>query len=248
MPEDAADPALLDVRSLGKRMGALDVLDDVSFTIGAGEVVGLVGPNGAGKTTLMRILAGLYEPSRGSAVVHGRPVGSSEARAALSLMPEEPDLYPGLSVLEHVRLIERLSSSRPEPAAATSLLARYGLIDKQDLLPHQLSQGMRRKLALVLALLKGAGLLLLDEPFNGLDPVSTRELRGEIRRLADDGCGVLLSMHGLGELERIADRALILYAGRIAHTASLRPEHRADQPPLEDVYLRIVGALGDDGD
>ncbi|ROS20875.1 ABC-2 type transport system ATP-binding protein/Cu-processing system ATP-binding protein [Rathayibacter sp. PhB127] len=248
MPDNDTPRLLLDVRSLGKRMGSVDVLRDVSFTIDAGEVVGLVGPNGAGKTTLMRTLAGLYEPSHGSALVLGHAIGTTEARRALSLMPEEPDLYPGLSVVEHVRLIERLSGSPRNESLGPSLLERYGLSDKHDLLPHQLSQGMRRKLALVLALLKGAGLLLLDEPFNGLDAVSVRELRNEVRRLAEEGCGVLLSMHGLTELERIADRAVILHAGRIAHIARLGRDDLEGQPPLEDVYLRVVGALRDDDD
>ncbi|QHC62376.1 ATP-binding cassette domain-containing protein [Rathayibacter festucae] len=141
MPDNDTPRRLLDVRSLGKRMGSVDVLDDVSFTIDAGEVVGLVGPNGAGKTTLMRTLAGLYEPSHGSALVLGHVIGTTGARRALSLMPEEPDLYPGLSVVEHVRLIERLSGSPRNESLGPSLLERYGLSDKQDLLPHQLSQG-----------------------------------------------------------------------------------------------------------
>lgn len=245
MSDSNVSPPLLILDSLGKDVENLRILNSISFDIHPGEVVGLVGPNGAGKTTLMRTLAGLYSPTRGSASVHMHPIGSSGARRALSLMPEEPDLYPGLSVIEHVRLIERMNGTSGQGDLALELLKRYGLNDKLDALPHELSQGMRRKLALVLALRKGARVLLLDEPFNGLDPVSARELREDIQRLSDDGHGILISMHGLGDLERIANRVLILYGGKIAHIASLRDESKA-RLSLEDSYLKIVGAIHND--
>lgn len=104
---------------------------------------------------------------------------------------------------------------------------------------------MRRKLALVLALRKGSRVLLLDEPFNGLDPVSARELREEIRHLSEDGHGILISMHGLGDLARIADRVLILYGGEIAHVAELS-DASASRDSLEESYLAIVGAIRDE--
>lgn len=243
---DLAVPApMVAVRSLSKVIDKLQILKSITFDMHPGEVVGLVGPNGAGKTTLMRTLAGLYAPTSGSATVLGHRVGFPGARRTLSLMPEDSDLYPGLSVIEHVRLIERLNRTSEGAGAALELLDRYGLKAKQDALPHELSQGMRRKLALVLALRKGARVFLLDEPFNGLDPVSARELREEIKRLSADGHGILVSMHGLGDLERIANRVLILYGGEIAHVATINDDS-ASCGSLEDSYLNIVGAVGDD--
>ncbi|PPI19355.1 ABC transporter ATP-binding protein [Rathayibacter sp. AY1B1] len=242
MVETNNSAPMMEVRGLGKDVDRLQILNSMTFEIGEGEVVGLIGPNGAGKTTLMRTLAGLYSTTRGTASVLGHPIGSPGARRALSLMPEDPDLYPGLSVVEHVRLIERLNGTRSSAEVALDLLERYGLRDKHDALPHELSQGMRRKLALVLALRKGSRVLLLDEPFNGLDPVSARELREEIRHLSEDGHGILISMHGLGDLARIADRVLILYGGKIAHVADLSDDS-ASRDSLEDSYLTIVGAI-----
>lgn len=241
---DAAAP-LMTVRSLGKDVDKLRILGSITFEMHPGEVVGLVGPNGAGKTTLTRTLAGLYAPTRGSATILGHEIGSPGARRALSLMPEDPDLYSGLSVIEHVRLIERLNRASGSSDIALELLKRYGLAAKHDALPHELSQGMRRKLALVLALRKGSRVLLLDEPFNGLDPVSMRELREEIHRLSAEGHAILVSMHGLGDLERIADRVLILYGGEIAHIATINDDS-ASRGALEDSYLNIVGAVRDD--
>lgn len=243
--ETSTGAPMVEVRALGKDVDRLQILNSITFEIGNGEVVGLVGPNGAGKTTLMRTLAGLYSPTRGTASILGYPIGSPGARRSLSLMPEDPDLYPGLSVVEHIRLIERLNGTYRNAEATLELLDRYGLQDKHDALPHELSQGMRRKLALVLALRKGARVLLLDEPFNGLDPVSARELREEIRRLSADGHGILISMHGLGDLERIADRVLILYGGKIAPVADIS-DASASRDSLEDSYLNIVGATRDE--
>jgi ABC-type multidrug transport system ATPase subunit len=243
MTDPTRSRTALTLRGVTKTIDASRILDGVTFDVPVGQVVGLMGPNGAGKTTLMRSLAGLYELSSGSALVDGHAAGSPEARRALSLMPEDPDLYPGLSVIEHVRLVEGLNRVTTTAQARAALLERYDLADKRDSLPHELSQGMRRKLALILALTKGSRILLLDEPFNGLDPVSSRELRDEVRRLSEQGCTVLISMHGLGDLEKIADRALMLYAGRLVHDMRVRPAEGESGESLEDAYLRVVGTM-----
>lgn len=240
MDSERVPQPLLSVRSIVKRVDALTILNDLSFELFPGEIVGLIGPNGAGKTTLMRVLAGLYEASSGSAKIQGAELGASSARRALSLMPEDPDLYPGLSVIEHILLLDRLNSVGGRSAAPEELLARYGLSDKIDALPHELSQGMRRKLALILALRKGASLFLFDEPFNGLDPVAARELKTEISRLAAAGNGVLLCMHGLRELEEIADRAIVLVGGKILRIIDIRDRAATDTSTLEDIYLDLV--------
>lgn len=241
---DMQNSFVLRAQSLYKKVDSLSILNDVSFELSPGEIVGLVGPNGAGKTTLMRVLAGLYNASEGCAEIMGFPLGTSNARRAMSLMPEEPDLYPGLSVIEHVQLMDRLNMVTRDDAGLRDLLSRYDLTKKTDALPHELSQGMRRKLALVLALRKGAKLFLFDEPFNGLDPVAARELRHEVGRLAALGNSVLLSMHGLGELEKIADRVLFLVNGQIVHTVDLKDF--SGEESLEDLYLDVISRARED--
>ena len=194
----------------------------------------------------MRILAGIYRPSSGDANILGFPVGSPPARRAISLMPEVPELYPGLSVREHVQFLDRLNLiPREHRHPEAEELARYALAQMVDALPHELSQGMKRKLALVLALRKGAELLLLDEPFNGLDPVASSELRLELRQLADRGVTVLVSMHGLRELEEFADRVIFLKHGRICKIAPLEDRSAPGGEPLETLYLRIMGTSGE---
>lgn len=241
-----AAPALR-IDRLCKRIDGFEILDGVSFEVSDGEVVGLVGPNGAGKSTLMRVLAGLLEPSGGDAWVCGAQIGSPASRGALSLMPEEPDLYPALSVIEHVRFLDRINQVRSTTDSIELQLRTYGLSAKRDALPHELSQGMKRKLALILALRKGARVFLLDEPFNGLDPAAVADLRRELRELSRQGHSVLVSMHGLSELERFADRIVFLLSGRAVASVSLTGESLNEGFSLEDLYLELVGSLRENG-
>lgn len=185
----------------------------MSFSCAAGSVTALIGPNGAGKSTLFLAAAGLLLPDAGSVRVRGLPAGSADAQRSLSLMPEQPDLYPGVSVWEHVVFIAtmyRLSDWQP---SARQLLARFGLSDRVDALPHELSQGLRRRLALVMALLHGADVLVLDEPFNGLDPRTARELRSLVRELAQAGACVLIATHILADVEKLGDWVVVLDRG-----------------------------------
>jgi ABC-type multidrug transport system ATPase subunit len=196
-----------------KRFGDTTALAGVSFICPAGSVTALIGPNGAGKSTLFLTAAGLLAPDAGTLRVRGHIAGTPGAQRALSLMPEQPDLYPAVSVWEHVTfiaLLYRLTDWRPH---AESLLARFGLSDRLDAVPSDLSQGLRRRLALVMALLRGAEVILLDEPFNGLDPRSASELRSIVREVAAAGACVLVSTHVLSDVERISDRAIVLDRG-----------------------------------
>jgi ABC-type multidrug transport system ATPase subunit len=203
----------LEYARVHKRFGEATALAGVSFTAEAGSVTAVIGPNGAGKSTLFLATTGLVEPDSGSIRVLGHPAGSGPAQRAVSLMPEQPDLYPGVSVWEHivfVALLYRLAEWQPR---AEEMLVRFGLDERRDELPHQLSQGLRRRLALVMALLHGADVLLLDEPFNGLDPRSSHELRSLVRELAEAGASVLVATHILSDVERLADRVVVLDHG-----------------------------------
>jgi ABC-type multidrug transport system ATPase subunit len=236
----------LEFARIHKRFGDKTALAGVSFSCASGSVTALLGPNGAGKSTLFLAAAGLVLPDSGTVRVFGQPVGSPAARRATSLMPEQPDLYPGVSVWEHVvfvALLYRLTNWR---SRAEALLERFGLDDRRDELPHQLSQGLRRRLALVMSLLHGADVLLLDEPFNGLDPRSAHELRLLVGDLARAGASVLVATHILSDVERLADRVVVLDRGTKradgTHDELRRQAQLAPDADLEAAYLALTDA------
>lgn len=234
----------LEYTDLVKRFGEKAALDGVSFTCPSGAVTALIGPNGAGKSTLFCAAAGLLVPDEGAVRIHGHVAGSAAAQRAVSLMPEQPDLYPGVSVWEHVVFVALAYRLWNWQEGAHDLLERFGLSDRLDALPHELSQGLRRRLALVMALLHGADVLLLDEPFNGLDPRSTSELRSLVRALAASGVCVLVSTHILSDVARLTERAVLLDTGRVTAAGSfddLRRQARVDQDAdLEEVYFALT--------
>jgi ABC-2 type transport system ATP-binding protein len=238
--------AALEYARIFKRFGGTTALTGASFGCPPASVTALIGPNGAGKSTLFLAAAGLLEPDFGSVRVLGHPAGSAQAQSAVSLMPEQPDLYPGVSVWEHVVFIALLHRLSGWESHAEQLLERFGLAERRDELPHQLSQGLRRRLALVMALLRGADVLLLDEPFNGLDPRSAHELRSLVRELADAGASVLVATHILSDVERLADWVVVLDHG--ATRAAGTPDQlrlQAGVGPGEDLeaaYLALTEA------
>ncbi len=231
----------ISVDSLRKSVGHAQVLRDVSLSIRGGEIVGLIGPNGAGKTTLIRCLAGIYATPVGTISISGYSVGTGQARQETALMPEEPDLYPGLSVIEHVRFVQRLNGVFDSDQMAETLMRRYSLSHHIDALPHELSQGMKRKLALIMALVKGSNVLLFDEPFNGMDPSSARTFREELANLRGKHKAILVAMHGLADLQRIADRIVVLSEGRIVRSIVLTEDQLNDPHALEDLYQSVFG-------
>jgi ABC-2 type transport system ATP-binding protein len=238
------DAAALECRSATKRFGERTALCDASFECPLGAVTALIGPNGAGKSTLFRSSIGLVTLDSGSITVRGHQAGTPEAQQSASLMPEQPDLYPGVSVWEHVVFVALLYRLSGWKGRAQDLLERFGLADRRDALAHELSQGMRRRLALVMSLLRGADVLLLDEPFNGLDPRNSTELRMLIGELAAGGAGVLVATHILGDVVRFADRAIVLEGGRIVAQGTLEDLRRQAGMPsgadLESTYLALT--------
>jgi len=203
-------------------------LDDVSFEIGKGEVVGLLGPNGAGKTTIMRILACFLAPTRGTAELAGASIaGDTRAvRRAVGYLPEAVPLYPEMRVGEYLAYraaLKEIPRSRRGAAVATAI-ATCGLGDQRRQVIGTLSRGYRQRVGLADALVAEPPVLILDEPTVGLDPNQIREVRALIRALGRERT-VLLSTHILPEVEAVASRVIILHAGRVAaaHTpAELR--------------------------
>ncbi len=211
----AVAPALR-AEELGKAYGDLVALDDLTVSIERGEMVALVGPNGAGKSTFLRLAAGLLDATAGEVRIEGSPSGSIEARTYLSYIGDTPALYDDLSLDEHVEFVSRLHGLDERAASADQLLETFGLTERSDDLPARFSRGMRQKSALVLGFVRPLSILLIDEPFVGLDPAGQESLTELLRAARDDGMAVVVATHQLGFLTN-ADRCIALHDGVLAY-------------------------------
>lgn len=247
---------LLHVEHLTRRYGRATAVDDLSFAVRHGEIVGLLGPNGAGKTTVLRCCVGILRPSSGRVVVNGYDTvqHSVEARRQMAFVPELPALYPLLTIEEQIEFIVRTYGALPADFAAqrATMLRRFDLWDKRHKLTSNLSKGMRQKTAVVAAFLHGAQLILLDEPLIGIDPVGIRQLKELVFEARDAGCGLLVSTHLLDTAERLCDRLLVLQRGRKRAEGTL-PELRrlrasGDAATLEEVFLELTAEQAEEHD
>jgi len=208
--------AALLAHDLRKDYGDVVALHDLQLEVARGELVALVGPNGAGKSTFLRCAAGLLDPSDGILLVEGRRAGSIEARAALSYIGDNAALYDDLSVNEHVDYLAALHGLDGRPVSADQLLDVLNLADRADDLPARFSRGLRQKTALVLGLCRPFSVLLVDEPFVGLDPAGQEALIDLLCAAADAGAAVVVATHQLSFL-RHASRCLALRDGEVAY-------------------------------
>jgi ABC-2 type transport system ATP-binding protein len=191
-------------------------LQSLTCRVDASTTVALVGPNGAGKSTFMRLAAGLLEPSSGEVTVDGHPAGSLEARRLLSYLPDTPALYDDLSLNEHLEYVARLHDVEDWEDRAADLLERLGLAERGDDPPGGFSRGMRQKASIALALVRPFGVLLADEPFDGLDPPSREALDELVVEAAGAGAAVILATHRLEVVQR-ADRCLAIEDGQLVY-------------------------------
>jgi ABC-type multidrug transport system ATPase subunit len=230
------------VEHLAKRFDRKIALDDVSFSIDAGEIVGLIGPNGAGKSTAFGTLCGLLRPDSGSMRYRGAPLGKDRGRI-VSLIPETPDVYPLLTVWEHLVFVARLCRLAPGwEARSAELLERFAMRDARDTLGSELSKGMRQKTLVAATILAQTPVLLLDEPMIGLDPLGQRSLRDVLRELRAGGTAVMLSTHQLETAEALCDRVVILNRGRTVASGTIDEMRALGSGTLEDVFLEITRA------
>ncbi|MFQ3535807.1 MAG: ABC transporter ATP-binding protein [Aggregatilineales bacterium] len=204
---------MLRVEGIWQRFGKLEVLQEISFTLGAGEFVCLVGPSGCGKTTLLRIMAGLLKPSEGRVLLDGQPI--TMPRPEIGILFQQPNLLPYLSTRANVELPLALRGiPRAERRqAAQQALAQLGLADFAEVYPRQLSGGMAQRAALGRALVQNPTVLLMDEPFGALDAMTREHMQLELLDLwAHTGKTVLMVTHSLTEAVFMADRVLVLTA------------------------------------
>jgi ABC-2 type transport system ATP-binding protein len=191
-------------------------IQPTSITVAAGELVLLVGPNGAGKSTLLGLCAGVLEPTSGTAHVLDEAVGAPDARAATSVIPDNPVLYDDLSVREHAEYISRLHGLDDWAVSTDHLVERLGLTGRADDLPSKFSRGLRQKTSLLLGLLRPFHLLLVDEPFVGLDAPGQRTLVDLLGEAVDNGAAAVVSSHQLDLADR-ATRCIGLRDGEVVH-------------------------------
>jgi ABC-2 type transport system ATP-binding protein len=236
---------MLELRGVTKRYTGIPVVSDVSFTAAAGEVTGYLGPNGSGKSTTLKMITGLIEPSEGEILVEGVPIGRNKIahKQRLGYVPEEPHLYPHLTGAEYLEMVGQLRGL-PEKVVANKtdgFLRLLGLHGDRYVPISSYSKGMRQKILLAAALLHNPDLILLDEPFSGLDVNSALVLRGLIRELAGRGKVVLFSSHELDTVERVSSRIVILHKGRVVANDSI--EHLRtlmSLPTLEGIFSQLA--------
>jgi ABC-2 type transport system ATP-binding protein len=206
---------MLDVRGLAKRYGEVTALADVSLTARPGRLVGFLGPNGAGKTTTMRAVFGLVRPDRGTVRWNDAPIDGAK-RLRFGYMPEQRGLYPRMAAAAQLRYLGRLHGmeATAADAAARSWLEELGLADRADHPVSQLSHGNQQRVQLAAALVHHPELLVLDEPFSGLDPLGVAAMSDVLRRRAAEGTAVVFSSHQLDLVEELCDDVVIVAHGR----------------------------------
>jgi ABC-2 type transport system ATP-binding protein len=236
---------MLELRRVSKHFLGIAAVDDVSFSARAGEVTGYLGPNGSGKSTTMKMITGLIEMTSGEILFDGSPIQRDliAYKQRMGYVPEEPHLYSHLSGLEYLIMVSQLRNLDPRQAAARidGLLRLFALHGDRHSPISAYSKGMRQKVLLSAALMHNPDLLLLDEPFSGLDVGSALVLRSLIQELAARGKVVLFSSHELETVERVCSRVVILHRGKIVaddSIASLRT--LMSLPTLEEIFSQLA--------
>jgi ABC-2 type transport system ATP-binding protein len=231
----------LELTGVRKVFGRVVAVDQIDLAVPRGQLVGLIGHNGAGKSTTLAMIMGLLRPTSGTVRLCGVDVQADPvaARAQIGAVPETPAVFEYLSAREHLELVSDLRGLPDGAAAVASALALTGLGDDADRLIREYSQGMRRKTALAMALLGAPPVVVLDEALNGLDPPSAARVKGALRDYVDQGGTVLFSTHIVETIEAVADRVVMLAAGRVVEDVLTR-----DLAPggLEALFLERVAA------
>ncbi|MGH3932087.1 MAG: ABC transporter ATP-binding protein [Pseudonocardiaceae bacterium] len=227
---------MLEISEVSKRFGGRVALEEVDFTVRAGEVFGFVGSNGAGKTTTMRIVLGVLAADAGTVALGGREI-DAKMRRRIGYMPEERGLYPKMKVGEQLEYFAELHGmSRPAARRAVRVWTeRLGVADRYGEEVQKLSLGNQQRVQLAAALAHDPDLLVLDEPFSGLDPAAVDVMSGVLREKAAAGAPVIFSSHQLELVERLSDRVGIIASGRMVAVGAVAELRRPDDPEVIDV-------------
>lgn len=230
---------MIECHGVVKKFGDFAAVDGVSMEVRSG-ICALLGPNGAGKSTLLKILTGLMPPDAGSARVCGVDVARQaiELRRRIGVLPEDLGLFDSLTIEEHLELCGPIYGIDPKETRARSeaLLRVLKLDQARDTFLDQCSNGMRKKTALALALIHNPRVVFLDEPFEGIDPVSARTIQEMLSSIAKRGVVVFLTSHILSIVDRLADEIVMICGGRIVWNSTAQQASR----PLEEVYFELV--------
>jgi lipopolysaccharide export system ATP-binding protein len=232
---------LLTTEKLVKQYGGRRVVDGVSLAVGAGEIVGLLGPNGAGKTTTFNMVVGIVKPDEGAVRFDGRDIARlpmhKRARLGIGYLTQEPSVFRKLTVEQNIlAILETCKLSRAERA----MRLKY-LLEELDLTPiaksmaYQISGGEKRRLEITRALVTSPKMLLLDEPFSGIDPIAVYEVQKIVRRLKERGLGILVTDHNVRETLKLIDRGYIIHKGQVLVEGS--SEFLANDPKAREIYL-----------
>jgi len=246
-PENVGDGPALSVSGLTKTFGKLKAVEDLSFEMPRGGVIGFVGPNGSGKSTTIRMLLGLIKPTGGNAEILGYGICTpSTYMHKVGALVESPVFYPGLSGSNNLRALAKLGGFPPEQVPR--VLETVGLTSRAGNKVANYSLGMKQRLGIAVALLPDPELLILDEPTNGLDPAGIVEIRNLLRQIGSSGRTVFVSTHLLSEVEAEADRLVMIHNGRLVFSGELAdimqkaceavyavPENMADLPLLTEI-------------
>lgn len=235
------DEKLLVARDLTKHYGRKPVVSGVSYEVGSGEIVGLLGPNGAGKTTAFRMTMGLITPESGQVIFKGEDVTRLEvylrARRGMGYLAQEPSVFQGLSVEANiVAVLEAMGLGKTERMTrAAQVLDEFGLTPLKERKAYTLSGGERRRLEISRAMATRPFMLLLDEPFSGVDPIAVDEIQKTIRKLKERGIGILLTDHNVREALSVTDRSYMIHNGRIWRQGT--PEELIRDEEVRHAYL-----------
>jgi ABC-2 type transport system ATP-binding protein len=236
---------MLELRHVTRLYSGIPAVDDVSFTAGPGEVTGYLGPNGSGKSTTMKMITGLIERSAGKILFDGEAIEDDLIgfKRRMGYVPEEPHLYNHLSGEEYLTMVAQLRGLPERSAAARidGMLRLLSLYDDRHASISGYSKGMRQKVLIIAALVHNPDLVLLDEPFSGLDVASALVLRSLIQELAARGKVVLFSSHELDTVERVSQRVVILHKGKIVADDSIeRLRSLMELPTLEAIFSQLA--------
>jgi lipopolysaccharide export system ATP-binding protein len=231
----------LKAENLKKKYGKRTVVQDVSFEVNQGEIVGLLGPNGAGKTTSFYMVTGLVQPNEGCVLLDSEEITNlamyQRAKKGVGYLPQEASIFRSLSVEDNIRAVLQMTrlSRKEQKVKLDELLEEFGLSEKRKFVGHHLSGGERRRTEIARALASNPKFILLDEPFAGVDPIAVEDIQKIVWKLKEKNIGILITDHNVQETLTITDRAYLLYDGKILKSGTA--EELASDEQVRTVYL-----------